>query len=165
MCRREHTVAFIAFVLSGAVRGSSSARTWPGCVTPNFDQLLQFSDAPEISMSVCKRQAKYSLYYLSFCDRKIKTQRKFISFFDIVVINYNLLRHTGVSRIPHFLLIIKKQRCTAFLTVGRNSQESNQHRDDAMCSEQTRSAVLYCKAAPLHQEPLLSLLLQGKLYI
>lgn len=115
-------------------------------------------------MSVCKRQAKSSLYYLSFCDRKNNTQQKFISCFDIVVVNDNLLRHTRAFRIPHFislLQIIKKQKSAAFFTMGRNSQVSNQHMDNTTCSEQMRSAVLYCKAALLHQEPLLSLLLQG----
>lgn len=79
-----------------------------------------------------------------------------------------MIRHTEVSRIPPFLsllLIIKKQRCTAFFVMGRNSQVSNQHMDYALCSEQMRSAVLYCKAPLLHQETLLSLLLKGKLYV
>lgn len=96
---------------------------------------------------VCKRQAKFSLYYLSFCDRKNNTQQKFISCFDIAVINDNFLRHTGVSRIPHFLsllLIIEKLRYIAFFTMGRNSQVSKQCMDYAM--SMSKRGVQCCTA-------------------
>lgn len=92
------------------------------CHTQLWSDPTTFKSAPEISMSVWKRRVNPSLYYLSFCDRK-NTQQKFISYFDIVVINDNLLRHTGVSRIPHFLsllLITKKTpKVHCFLHYGK----------------------------------------------
>lgn len=51
-----------------------------------------------------------------FGDSKDTIRMKFVSCFDIIVINDTLLRHTGVVKVPNFLsvIIIRQQRCAAF---------------------------------------------------